>query len=180
MLPILLACAHEPLASLQEPEVAGADVLWFDLVGTDRIDLIESCFATCPHDEQDRPVASLTTWAVDWTWVRRPGEPCEVMEPTVVVDVTVTLPRWTPPPDADPALTAEWHTYLQALTHHEEGHVDLVHHLADDTAGRLVEAGCDRAHASGASTLDRIRTAQRNYDDATGNGRTQGASFWGM
>lgn len=176
---LLLACVHEP-PEANAPEVAGADVLWFDLKGRDRVDLIESCWENCPHDEQDRPVASLTTWAVDWTWVRRPGDPCEVLDPTVVVDVTVTLPRWDPPPDADPALADEWRTYLGALTRHEEGHVDLVHHLADGTASALRAAGCERAHAAGAAMLDHIRTAQRNYDDATGNGRTQGASFWGM
>ncbi len=180
MLPLLVACIHEPIVPLRAPDMPGADVLHFDLAGVDRIDLIESCWSTCPHDEADRPVASLTTWAVDWNWVRGPAEPCEVIEPTVVVDVTVTLPRWAPPPSSDPALVDEWNTYLIALTRHEQGHVELVHTLTDNTAATLVDAGCEGAHAAGAALIDRIRTAQRNYDEGTGSGRTQGASFWGM
>lgn len=179
MLPLLLACVHEPPAPTPVG-IDGADVSWFALQGADRIDLIEACRDDCPHDELDRPVASLTTWAVDWTWVRRPGDPCEVLDPTVVVDIEVALPRWDPPLDADPALVDEWHTYLSALTRHEEGHVAVVHTLADGTADALRAAGCEEAHGAGADILDRIRTAQREYDEVTENGRLQGASFWGM
>ena len=181
MVILLAACVHEPLVA-EAPDIDGADLLWFDLEGRDRIDLIESCQETCPRDELDRPVASLTTWAVDWTWVRGTADTgtCAVLEPTVVVDVTVTLPRWQPPSDADPALVEEWRTYHASLRRHEEGHVDLVHALADGTSTAIQLAGCDRAHQAGAELLDDLRSAQRRYDQVTQNGRTQGASFWGM
>jgi predicted secreted Zn-dependent protease len=179
MLAFLFACVHE-LPAPAAPTIEGADLLWFDLDGRDRIDLIEACWHDCPHDELDRPVASLTTWAVDWTWVRRPGDPCEVLEPTVVVDVTVTMPRWQPPVDADTALVDEWRTYLGALMRHEEGHVELVHRLADTTATTLRDAGCDGARDAGAGLIEDIRVAERAYDEETANGKRQGASFWGM
>ena len=177
MLPLLLACAHEPPSPPSLP-IVGAEVLWYDLTGADRIDLIQSCADTCPRDEADRPVASLTLWAVDWTWQRPPTEPCEVRNVAVAVDTTVTLPRWSPPPEADPALVDEWRAYLTALALHEQGHVDLAHELAADSEAALTSAGCAGAHAAGREVLDRLGEAQHAYDAATDSGRRQGADFW--
>lgn len=177
MLLLLLACAHEPPSPPALP-VVGAEVLWYDLTGADRIDLIESCADTCPRDEAGHPVASLTLWAVEWTWQRPPTEPCEVQNVAVAVDATVTLPRWTPPPEADPALVEEWRVYLAALAFHEQGHVDLAHSLATDAEEGVASAGCGGAHAAGRAAVARIGEAQHAYDAATDSGRRQGADFW--
>lgn len=174
---LFLACAHSPDV-VTPPALDGADVAWFDLRGTDRIDLIESCARSCPRDEAGVPVASLTTWAVDWTWTRQASEPCEVVGATLDVDVDVELPRWDPPAEADPALVAEWDRYMTALRRHEQGHIDLVHAVAGTTSGALAGTPCDTADATGAGVLDALRGAQSAYDVETGNGHRQGADFW--
>ena len=175
----LPGCVHSP-PSPSAPALVGADVLYFDLVGVDRIDLLESCTASCPRDDADNAVTSITAWAVDWQWVRRPTEPCAIDAVDAHIDVTVALPRWDPPPEADPALVAEWSRYLVALTEHEEGHVKLVQHLADGSDETIQAAGCADAHAVTGAILGQIRQEERDYDTVTENGRKQGASFWGL
>lgn len=162
----------------EAPLVTGADILWFDLDGGDRLDLISSCASTCPHDGNDNAVASLTTWAVDWTWLGHRTEPCVVVSPDVHVDVTVALPRWSPPAGTDPALIAEWGTYTTALARHEQGHVDLVYDVARDSADGLAGVPCIDAHAASAGLLTDLRQVQAAYDVETRHGRTQGADFW--
>lgn len=177
---LLLACAHRPPPDEPSPPepIDGADVAWFDLEGADRIELLESCLERCPRDDRDVAVASLTTWRVHWDWMRAAGEPCTVAGATVDVAVSVELPRWTPPPEADPALVAEWDAWHARLRYHEQGHVDVVRGFAHDAEARLVDAGCDGVEREGDGLLVRLRAAQIEYDVTTVHGHTQGASFW--
>jgi predicted secreted Zn-dependent protease len=175
MIFLLVACADGPPPG----PIVDADVLWFDLEGRDRIDLLQSCTATCPRDDAGIVVSSLTSWAVDWTW-KRSGPPCQVSDAALEVDLTVVLPRWDAPSDADPALVAEWRAYLDALAVHEQGHVDLVRTLAAGTERGITEAGCADAPAVGARVIEQIRFAGAAYDANTQSGRTQGADFWRM
>jgi predicted secreted Zn-dependent protease len=177
---LLLACVHALPVAVEEPPppVGRAAIRWFDLEGADRVDLLESCVRNCPRDDAGTIVTSLTTWEILWTWERRPWEPCEVASVLVDPVVTVLLPRWDAPPDADPALVDEWSTYVDRLRFHEQGHVDLVYEYAGEAAQRIGSAGCDGAGDAAAALFDEVRRAQADYDATTQNGHTQGASFW--
>jgi predicted secreted Zn-dependent protease len=177
---LLVGCAvRSPLPDPEPPPtLEGAEVAWFELEGEDRIDLLESCIARCPRDDDGTTVASLTTWRLHWDWVRSASEPCEVTGASVEVAVTVDLPRWTPPAEADPALVAEWDTWHARLRGHEQGHVDVVHVFAHDAEARLADAGCDGIAEEGERLVGNLRAAQRDYDLVTAHGHTQGASFW--
>lgn len=178
---LLLGCAHPPPPDPPTPPPAleDAEVLWFELEGTDRIDLLESCLERCPRDDAGLPVASLTTWRLHWDWLRAPVEPCAVAGATVDVSVSVELPRWSPPAEADPALVAEWGAWHASLRRHEQGHVDVVHDFAQSAEARLADAGCEGVEEEGARLLAGVRAAQAEYDAVTVHGHTQGASFWG-
>lgn len=175
---LALACAHAPPAEEPPPAIERAEIHWFDLQGVDRIDLLESCLANCPRDESGTTVASLATWEVRWAYTRPPVEPCAVASASVDAMVSVELPRWEAPPEADPELVAEWEAWHARLRYHEQGHVDVVHAYAQDAEARLVEAGCDGVEAAGAALTEGVRRSQFDYDLATGNGHSQGASFW--
>ena len=157
---------------------SGAEIHWYTLEGRDRIDLIESCLHNCPRDEQGVAVASLTTWELRWGWTRAPYDPCAVASASVDTLASVALPRWDPPPDADPALVAEWGGWLARLERHEQGHVDLVRAFADSAEVRIAGSSCDRVEAEGAALVASLHAAQIDYDRLTGSGHTQGASFW--
>lgn len=181
VLALVCACVPPvPVAPPAPPPIEGARVEWFDLLGVDRIDLLESCLRDCPRDEGGTAVASLTTWRVEWSWARDGDEACGVSGATVDASVTVELPRWTAPPEADPALVAEWDAWFFALRRHEQGHVDVVHTFAHDAERVIVDAGCDGADAAGARILDGLRKSQHDYDAQTSNGHSQGASFWAV
>jgi predicted secreted Zn-dependent protease len=92
--------------------------------------------------------------------------------------VSVALPRWTPPADADPELVAEWAAWHGRLRWHEQGHVDVVHAFATGAEERLRAAGCAGIDAEGAAMMAGVRRAQADYDAATGSGHAQGARFW--
>lgn len=178
---VLFACARPAVPSAPEaPPLAleRAEVDWFALRGADRIELLEACLADCPRDERDVAVASLTTWQLRWGWQRAPYEPCTVASTTVDVRVSVALPRWEPPVEADPALVREWETWHASLRQHEQGHVDVVHVFAHDAEARLKDAGCAGIDAAGAALMAGLREAQADYDRTTEDGHGQGASFW--
>lgn len=176
----LLACVRPPPPDVPvaAPALVDANVHWFDLDGRDRIELLESCLSDCPRDEAGIAVASLTTWQLRWGWQRAPYEPCAVASVSVDALVSVALPRWEPPPDADPALVADWDAWHARLRHHEQGHVDVVHAFAHDAEARLAAAGCDGIDAAAAALTAGLRQAQADYDAATGSGHAQGARFW--
>lgn len=177
---LLAACAHspppapEPVSSVPR----GAEIHWYTLEGRDRIDLIESCLKNCPRDEQGTAVASLTTWELRWGWTRAPYDPCAVASASVDALASVALPRWEPPPDADPALVAEWGGWLARLERHEQGHVDLLHAFAESAELQLPASPCDRVEEAGSRLVAGLRAAQSDYDRLTSSGHTQGASFW--
>lgn len=120
-----------------------------------------------------------------WNWrLDRTGSSyCSISEVTVSLSSEITLPRWTPPENADPDLVDEWNRFLAALETHEAGHKDI-----SAKAGRTISARlrgfsdlCSnintRANELARSIVDRAVVEQREYDLATRHGLTQGASF---
>lgn len=115
--------------------------------------------------------------------VRREGA-CHLVAARIDVRITVTLPEWSPPPDAPLALRQQWNRYQLAIRRHEEGHV----RLARETGRRVHEAlvgltaaDCDSLKALGTEVGERImaegRAEQQRYDDETDYGQTQGVRW---
>lgn len=180
MLAIVLACAHVPqvVEESEPPPVPGATVRWFELEGSDRVELLESCIRNCPQTLDGTVVTSLTTWELLWTWQRPPWEPCEVASVLVDASIVVDLPYWNPPAGADTALVEEWYTYVDRLRFHEQGHADLVHSYEEEAEDRIREAGCDHAEDAARELMAEVHLVQADYDRLSENGRRQGASFW--
>ncbi len=110
------------------------------------------------------------------------GGECELRKVRVDLDLTVTLPEWDAPPDADPGLVHEWRQFQQALADHEDEH----RRIAEEGAASLYwavqglrRASCDEADADGRRRVKQVeievQAAHRRFDDLTGHGRTQGA-----
>ena len=119
----------------------------------------------------------------NWRFDRTGSSYCSISDVTVSVNSEITLPRWTPPDNADPDLVDEWNRFLAALETHEAGHKDI-----SAKAGRAIIARlrgfsdlCSnintRASELARSIVDRAVVEQSDYDFTTRHGLTQGASF---
>src|SRR5206468_12101800 len=73
-----------------------------------------------------QPGDGLTTWKIDWSFTTLRGDSgCRLQSLEIKTQVTITLPQWTPPGDADEALKERWKSYIKALGAHEDGHRKL-------------------------------------------------------
>ncbi len=157
----------------------------YSIHGATAAELRADLDAKGPTDRSGRHDA-MTSWYVRWSYPTSRGrDGCSTGPVRVDVTITYTMPEWTPPPGADPALVGRWRRYEASLERHEEGHAS--HGIA---AGREVleelqrvapRASCDRldadVNAAGHRILDIYRARDVAYDDRTRHGATQGARF---
>jgi predicted secreted Zn-dependent protease len=130
-------------------------------------------------------VVGETRSPIRWNWrLESTGASlCSIREVTVSVNAEVTLPRWNPPPDAEPGLVAEWKRFLFALEMHEAGHKDISAKAGRDIVNSLrgMTGLCSeinsRANDVARAIVDNASEEQRAYDVATRHGLTQGTSF---
>src|SRR5687768_11308728 len=110
---------------------------------------------------------------------------CSIRDVTVYLNAQITLPRWTPPADAEPGLVSEWNRFLSALEAHEAGHKDISAKAGKTIVDRLrgLSAPCSmlgtRANDLARDIFNRAHEEQRAYDATTRHGLTQGTAFGG-
>ncbi len=150
---------------------------FYDIAGSTADELRAQMSTLGPVDQFGNRNDAYTGWFVVWNWPKNPDGTCDLSQATVSTFITVTFPRWTPPPGAAPPLVQRWQQYVDALATHEEGHADFVDETIPDILAALKGATCDTAGAAGLAVLDRIRQHDLDYDNTTGHGATQGAVF---
>jgi len=129
---------------------------------------------------------SVTNWKLKWDYGHSDASgTCAVDSFTVTVDITFQVPKWVPTDEAPQPLVEKWNSYLEKLMIHEKGHRDR----AVEAANELTRAVAALPPARTCSELDRevqiLGLAQKNkllqdqkdYDDATKHGASQGAVF---
>ncbi len=111
------------------------------------------------------------------------GVSCSIHDDAVSVNAQITLPRWTPPADAEPGLAAEWKRFVDAVEAHEAGHKDISAKAAREIIDRVqgLSAPCSQIDTRGndiaRSIVDRAHEQQQAYDAETRHGLTQGTMF---
>lgn len=128
-----------------------------------------------------------TDWRITWQYqLMSDGTSCKVDSMDATLDVTMTLPRWTPLPRASEKLVAQWNDYDRALRTHEEGHQAIAMAAKNeiersDGLTALVAADCKllgtQLNAAATAIIDTHRKADAAYDASTDHGKTQGARF---
>jgi len=120
---------------------------------------------------------SLTDWHISWTWPGYGEVECDLAQAQVSYDIKVTVPRWNPSPNTNPALIEQWNRYMNNLAIHEQVHVDAIldHYLQVKDAIR--GATCATAETAAQEILDKLNQFQIEYDLQTKHGETQGAVF---
>lgn len=123
-----------------------------------------------------------TRWNVRWTfrWWREASGRCAITEVTTRLRTEVQLPQLQ---GASPAQQAMFDRYLHALSHHEQGHAqfgrDAAHAIDRGIAESPAAPDCAtlerEANALGHRVLRDYMERERQYDQHTGHGATQGA-----
>lgn len=158
---------------------------FYDIDGTSVGALREGVRRLGPKDDSGTAVDALTVWDLQWTYKAVPASAtdssCALEDLKVSLNVTVTLPRWTPPTSAPASLRDSWRRYLEHVKIHEAGH----RAIAERNAGALYRAlsglrapTCARLDAQASRTGEDIvadgRARNRAYDVETKHGQTQG------
>lgn len=108
--------------------------------GADAATLVREMAERGPQHPTGRRAWAYTAWELRSRYaLERHGRACRLLDPEIVLDVTVTLPRWEPQAPAPARLRSAWRRMLDKATAHER-----VHRLH----------GIEAAHAAAAAVAD--------------------------
>ena len=129
---------------------------------------------------------AYTGWNVKWDYrYRITDTDCSINSVATTLNVEFRLPRWVNHASGPSALKKKWAAYMQALRQHENGHKDIGVKAAVEIERSIAELEpaqtCDdlaeTANALGGRIISEYAAAEREYDDQTNFGETQGAVF---
>jgi predicted secreted Zn-dependent protease len=185
----LLAACLSAWTSL--PALAQNSVRWttnyYAVTGATLGEIRQSIRASRPW-KQRQDVDGMTDWRVAWRFsvTPTPGG-CRCATFTTQTTIAITMPRWSGPTNAPESTRQMWQRYVDALGQHEAGHGAIALTAAADLQKRIKEIGdapdCDnlkaRINALGQQVMEEHRRRDREYDERTRHGATQGAVLSG-
>lgn len=129
---------------------------------------------------------SVTSWRVKWDFgPDREAKICTVDDFRVNVEIIFRYPKWARTDNAPRPLMEKWDRYMESLILHENGHRDIVAEAADDLS-RAVAAlpsgfSCEELNRKACDLccerMRKLKKDEKEYDDLTAHGITQGAVF---
>lgn len=158
-------------------EIPYAKIEYYDVSGSTEREIRDQLNALGSVDEHGFRGDALTSWEIHWIWDGYGTETCDLRSVTATYDIQVRLPRWTPPHDASPELVIKWNAYVLALVEHEKGHVDNVVEYLPYLIKTIRASTCTTAEENAQEVLSQLRDDDREYDEQTGHGAAQGATF---
>ena len=183
---VALCTACAGAAELEAPEINDS-IEYRDIVGNSENALADALKQVGSASASGDRFAASTRWQLRWNFrvEQQPGKSCVLASAKTELDIHMTLPRWTPPPNASPVLVKKWNTFADALRKHEDGHRDIAIEAArviTDRAGAAQsEADCatlkKRLQRIADDTLREYKDKESSYDVTTLHGQTQGAMF---
>lgn len=126
------------------------------------------------------PFDGDTRWTISWRFSVVPaGADCRVSGFSTATRITTTLPRWTPPTNADIELKQQWTRYFTNLAQHEAGHAHIGLAAAAEVRQRIgemtVPSGCDQlnnvVNERANKVVENYRAREKEYDRRTDHGR---------
>jgi len=158
---------------------------YYDIDGSSAGALRDQIHRLGPKDESGTAHDALTVWSLEWTYgTAQRGDSCALKDVRVTLNVSVTLPRWTPPATATSRLKDSWRTYLRNVKLHEAGHRTIAERNARELMAALTPlrgASCQSLWDEATRLAERIvadgRARNRAYDVQTKHGQTQGVEL---
>ena len=155
----------------------------YDVYLAESKNLREDLNLATPVVYDGKPFHGYTDWRVSWQYRWQPTDGgCRIGSVTTTVAITYTLPNAVTLP-LDQRLREAYDAYLVALTAHEKGHgrigIDAAKAIERALDGMLHAGDCrqlaDIANAKANEILDKYKQLNRDYDQKTSYGKTQGA-----
>lgn len=155
---------------------------YYDIDGSSAGALRDQIRRLGPKDESGSARDALTVWDLESAY-HLVGDTtgCALSDVQVTLNVTVTLPRWKPPPTAPARLSDSWRTYLEHVKLHEAGHRSIAQRYARQlftALSGLRAATCAELDGLVSRRAEEIlaegRARNRAYDVETKHGQTQG------
>lgn len=108
------------------------------------------------------------------SWEYDTDENGEITEVRFTVDSAITLPRWVDESSASGPEQQEWRRFLQALSEHEDGHLERVRNFLDGTDERLLHGDPSNASENFDWIVNELQESSNLYDSETDHGRNTG------
>src|SRR5216110_1163393 len=117
---VMLTCASTPtpvpdsaaLARAAPRAAITAREQYYDIDGSSAGALRNQISRLGPKDESGTSHDALTVWSLEWTYgTAQRADGCALRDVKVTLNVSVTLPRWKPPPTATADLLKTWQAY---------------------------------------------------------------------
>ena len=168
--PTLLA-GQEPVEGVRVSE----EILYYDVPGTS-LSAVVAALNGARLEGPDGPLSQgLTRYFIKPEWTSRAsGGACRVAQAELLVDIDITLPRWSASASRPDEEQERWERIETAIREHEYGHRDLVVDAAREllsTMQGLEARGCGTLDDVVASTLSvadgRLRDAHATLDRET-------------
>jgi predicted secreted Zn-dependent protease len=157
-------------------------IIWnrYPVTGRDYDSLVRSLGANGP-----KGFHGVANWDISYQYTTVPsGTMCRFDSVRLSVKGEILMPKWTDEAAAPLTLRQRWQDYYAALQQHEEGHVQHGKELAALVQEKFLGYGdmaCGQAKAIAQSEFDRLYNNMKNrdkeYDQRTQHGATQGARF---
>ena len=191
------AAAPQPAAPVQSPSapvqpqsiaMGGFKVTeeFYTITGATTEDLRKQVFQVAgPIDPATgERFTAYTRWRVNWVLnPQQQGDRCVPVNPVISGSATKTMPSWNGFTDSLP-LKLQWKQFYKALDAHEDGHVAHgrnAYQEIQQTLPSLSAPSCaellNLADPRGADIMRKWANADREYDQRTNHGATQGAIF---
>jgi predicted secreted Zn-dependent protease len=156
----------------------------YDVRGDDHSSLLSLLNAATPILFEGKKYHAFTSWHVQWhlRWFMEPNGRCRITSASIDLTSNVRLPNLV---GGSAQQRQIFYPYLSVLRTHEFGHYQMGKDAADaiDRGIQHLPAALNchsleqSANDLGYSLLDEYRSRERQYDQTTGYGKTQGASL---
>lgn len=159
-------------------DIPNLEVTYYDVAGNSAGAIRKAIDAARPRDPNDGTgVDAVARWQIGWRWPRAANGACDLAQAELRFSATILLPRLAEPHRVSKAVMARWDSYMAALKKHEATHI----RTAWMNSGRVLDAirasDCAGASDAGQAAIAALGQFDRQYDQATKHGRTEGAHF---
>lgn len=156
---------------------------YYSVTGATLPEIRRSIRQSRPWKER-QDVDGFTEWQVHWQFsVVSTSEGCRCSTFNTQTRIAISLPLWTPPTNAPITVIQIWTNYFTALLRHEVGHGQMAVMAATELQRRVKQQGGGSDCESLKRTLNQLgdavvaeyRQRDKEYDEKTRHGATQGA-----